>query len=563
MRRNVRWLIFGMTAAAFGSLAEAGWTDGKNAANVMGQPDFASGQDNQGFASPTAATLNGPQGVALDPTSGKLFVCDSSNSRVLRYPSPVAFVTGGSAEAVFGQADFTTVTAGIQRNKFNNPAGITLDGAGNLWVADNINNRVVMFQNAATKASGADADGLLGAVTFIVNPSGNTDGQMRQPQDIAVDGSGRVWVADWQNHRILRFDNGAADAIANAEDAAQNLALADGVLGQSGFGLAQVNRGSGTPVRNGMNLPWKIEIDASGDLWVADNSNNRVLYFIDPAAKANGADADGLLGQVNFTTNAGPAAQRDRFWGTRGLAVDSRGALWVAEEFNHRVVRFDGAAAAALANAADLVENVSLPDGVIGQADFVTTAQNNIGSAVISPWDVDTSAYGDVWVAQKGSVNGGHRVSRFTPDEDSYRSDGSIGAKEAGLKGNQVYNLTGGGQKVTVFSEDRKKVAVFARGGNDGEYADDFRILGTENNRDFKVKYYATSSGERNITADVKVGGFIERAVLLGQDRDYLLEVKPKASTKGKVKKFNLSFGIVSLRGNSEDRVKCTVKTRK
>lgn len=119
------------------------------------------------------------------------------------------------AEAVFGQADFTTVTAGIQRNKFNNPAGITLDGGGNLWVADNINNRAAMFQNAATKASGADADGLLGAVTFIVNPSGNTDGQMRQPQDIAVDGSGRVWVADWQNHRILRFDNGAADAIAN------------------------------------------------------------------------------------------------------------------------------------------------------------------------------------------------------------------------------------------------------------------------------------------------------------------------------------------------------------
>lgn len=134
--------------------------------------------------------------------------------------------------------------------------------------------------------------------------------------------------------------------------------------------------------------------------------------------------------------------------------------------------------------------------------------------------DVDTSAYGDVWVAQKGSVNGGHRVSLpSTPDEDFYRSDGSIGAKEAGLKGNQVYNLTGGGQKVTVFSEDRKKVAVFARGGNDGEYADDFRILGTENNRDFKVKYYATSSGERNITADVKVGGFIEWAVLWAESR--------------------------------------------
>lgn len=563
MRRNVRWLILGMTAAAFGPQVEAGWTDGKNAASVLGQPDFTSGQDNQGFAAPTAATLNGPQGVALDPASGKLFICDSLNQRVLRYASPVAFVNGGAAEAVFGQADFTTVTAGPQRNKFSSPAGITLDAAGRLWVADNINNRVVMFLDAANRASGSDADGLLGAATFIVNPAGNGDGQMRQPQDVAVDGSGRVWVADWQNHRILRFDNGAADAIANAGDVGQNLALADGVLGQSGFGLAQVNRGSGTPVRNGMNLPWKIEIDASGNLWVADNSNGRVLYFVDPAAKANGADADGLLGQINFTTNADPSAQRERFWGPRGLAVDSRGALWVTEEFNHRVVRFDGAAAAALANAADLVANVSLPDGVIGQSDFVTNAQNNIASAVISPWDVDTSAFGDVWVAQRGNVNGGHRVSRFTPDENSYRSDGTIGSKESKQKGNQVYNLTGSGQKVTVFSENRKKVEVFARGGNDGEYADDFRILGPGSNRDFKVKYFATSSGKGNITGDVKSGGFIERAVLLGDDRDYLLEVKPKASTKGKVKKFNLAFRIVSLRGSSEDRVISKVKTKK
>lgn len=529
----------------------------------MGQPDFTSGQDNQGLAAPTAATLNGPQGVALDPASGKLFVCDSLNQRVLRYASPVAFVDGGSAEAVFGQADFTTVTAGPQRNKFSSPAGITLDAAGRLWVADNINNRVVMFLDAANRASGVDADGLLGAADFVVNPSGNGDGQMRQPQDVAVDGGGRVWVADWQNHRILRFDNGVADAITNAGDGAQNLALADGVLGQSGFGLAQINRGSGTPVRNGMNLPWKIEIDVSGNLWVSDNSNSRVLYFVDPAAKANGADADGLLGQINFTTNAGPAASRERFWGPRGLAIDSRGALWVTEEFNHRVVRFDGPAAAALANASDIEVTPPLPNGLIGQADFVTNTQNNIASAVISPWDVDTSAYGDVWVAQRGNINGGHRVSRFVPDDNSYRSDAKIGATETKQKGNQVYNLTGAGQKVTVFSENRKKVSVFAVGGNDGEYADDFRILGPGSNRDFKVKYFATTSGKRNITGDVKSGGFIERAVLIGQERDYLVEVKPKASTKGKVKKLKVSFSVISLRGSLEDRVKGTVKTKK
>jgi hypothetical protein len=166
-------------------------------------------------------------------------------------------------------------------------------------------------------------------------------------------------------------------------------------------------------------------------------------------------------------------------------------------------------------------------------------------------------------VAQRGTATGGHRVSRFTPDADSYRSDATIGVRKSKLKGNQVYNLTGSGQKVSVTSEKQEKVSIFARGGNDGEYADDFRILGPGSGRDFKVTVYATSSGKRNITGDVKTGGFIERAVLIDEKRDYLVEVKPKASTKGKVRKLKVSLGIVSLRGDTEDRVKAKVKTKK
>jgi hypothetical protein len=309
--------------------------------------------------------------------------------------------------------------------------------------------------------------------------------------------------------------------------------------------------------------PPGITVDGAGNLWVADYINNRVVMFQNAATKANGADADGLLGQASFTTFTGPAAQRDRLWGPRGLAVDSRRALWVTEEFNHRVVRFDGAAAAALANAADPAVNVSLPDGVIGQADFVTNSQRNISPAVISPWDVDTSAYGDIWVAQRVNLNGGHRVSRFTPDNNSYRSDAMIGANKNGLKGNQIYNLTGGGQKVTVFSENRKKVRVFAGAGNDGEYADDFRLIGPGSNRYFTLKYFATTPGKRNITGEAKGGGYFDRVVLTGQARSYLVEVKPKGSTREKVKKFQMSLGVFSLRGSSEDRVKGTVKTRK
>lgn len=543
--------------------ANAGWTDGKMAASVIGQPDFVSGNANQGGSQPAAATLNSPQGVALDPTSGKFFVCDSFNHRVLRYPSPTAFINGGSAEAVFGQTNFSSFTAGSQRNKLSSPAGITVDRAGNLWVADSANNRAVMFLNAASRASGADADGLIGSASFDVTAAGNSEGQLRQPQDIEVDGSGRVWIADWQNHRILRFDSGAADAVANAGDSGDNLALADAVLGQSGFGLSQTNRGSGTPVRNGLNQPWKIALDPAGNLWVSDGVNQRVLYFEDAAAKANGANADGVLGQVNFTTNAAPEVRADRFWGPRGLVVDSLGALWVAEEINHRVVRFDTPIAAAVANANDTELTPPSANGVIGQPGFETSGANSTATGLSAPRDLETSAYGDLWVAEKGDATGGHRVSRFTPDADSYRSDGSIGTKEMNLKGNQVYNLTGAGQKVVVFSEKRKKASIFAGSDNDGEYADDFRVLGSPGDKDFKVKYFSVKNQKRNITGDVRTGGFIERAVITGENRGYLIEVKPKASTKNKVKLWRMSLDLVSLRGGGTDRVKGTVKTKK
>lgn len=563
----MRWgrvvLVAGILTGMPASGARAGWTDGKAAASVIGQPDFTSGSDNQGGSQPTAATLNSPQGVALDPTSGKFFVCDTLNHRVLRYASPTAFVIGGAAEAAFGQTNFAAVTSGSQRNKLNTPAGIFVDRAGNLWVADSSNNRLVMFLNAAGRASGVNADGLIGSATFDVTAAGNSEGQLRQPQDVAVDGSGRVWVADWQNHRILRFDNGAADAVANADDSGDNLALADGVLGQSGFGLSQTNRGSGTPVRNGLNQPWKLALDPAGNLWVSDGVNQRVLYFEDPASKANGANADGVLGQVNFTTNAAPEIRADRFWGPRGLAVDSLGALWVAEEINHRVVRFDTPIATATANANDSELTPPAANGVLGQADFESNGANSTASGLTAPRDLETSAYGDLWVAEKGDATGGHRVSRFTPDADSYRSDGSVGTKATNLKGNQLYNLTGAGQKVTVFSEKRKKAVMFAGADNDGEYADDLRVLGSPGDKDFKVKYFSMKNGKRNISGDVKTRGFIERAILVDQDREYLIEVKPKASTKNKVKLWRMSLDFVSLRGGGTDRVKGTVKTRK
>ena len=544
-------MVLAAALLSCGSDAAANWTDGKAAASVLGQPDFDSGEVNQGGTlGPT--TLNRPQGISLDRITGKVFVADTSNNRVLRYSSTAALATGAAAEAVFGADDLSTVQSGQTANRFVNPAGISVDAAGRLWVADNINNRVLMFLDASNRESGAAADGLLGAKTFEINPAGDAATQMRQPQDLALDAAGRLWVADWQNHRVLRFDDAVAGALANAADTVTNSAPADRVLGQADFGQSTANRG-GALAANTMDMPWKLDIDPSGHLWVSDAGNGRVICFLNPGDKTNGADADGLLGQPDFVTENGPFASQSRFWGPRGIHVDSRGSLWVTEEFNHRIVRFDNAVAGALANAAEPGVVNSLPNGLLGQTVFTSNAQSTSATGLRSPWDVVSSPYGDLWVAQFS--NNANRVSRFRTDTSSYRSDALIGLKAASLKGNNRYNLRGSGQLVKATSKNRKKLRFYASLQNDGLYLDDFTLVGTRGKKDFKVSYFSTTGGKSRITASVVGAGLRVDGVAAGSSRSYLVEVKPKSSTKGKKKSQLLRLTATSLYSGAADQV--------
>src|SRR6059036_564201 len=78
------------------------FTNGQAASLVLGQADFTS----SAFVT-TASGMSSPEGVAVDPTSGKVFVADSGNHRVLRFASDAALVSGAAADGVLGQPNFT------------------------------------------------------------------------------------------------------------------------------------------------------------------------------------------------------------------------------------------------------------------------------------------------------------------------------------------------------------------------------------------------------------------------------------------------------------------------
>lgn len=311
---NYRILRFSSSAALeSASLPEA----------VIGQPDFSSTAQNQGGAA-AANTLDFVYQITVD-RNGRLWVADSSNNRVLCFVGASFLPNNPPANYVFGQPDFTTVTTGTSISKMMFPGGVAIGPDDTLWVADSDNQRVLRFASISSKSSGSDADGVLGQTTFITNVSASGASGMSIPYSLSVDSTGRLWVADTGNHRILRFDNAAALA---------DGAPANGVLGQANFTDNDI---ATTPT--GLSFPSGVLAGPDGTVYVGDYSNGRVVGFRNAAAKADGAAAEFVLGKPDFTSVApGPAA--NLLAGPVNLSLSPNGHLFVADYDAHRVVRF-------------------------------------------------------------------------------------------------------------------------------------------------------------------------------------------------------------------------------
>ena len=239
----------------------------------------------------SATSLCTPVGVGLD-AANNLYVGDESNHRVLEYDTPL--VSGVVADRVFGQGgSFTTAICNVaSATSLCNPDGVAADAAGNLYVADLSNSRVLEYDTPLV--SGVTADRVLGQIAFVYNgPNWSMLRGVFAPRGVAIDRSAvpsRVYVADTSNHRVLAWANVAAFV---------DGAPADLVIGQPDFSSSSCNTGG----RSATSLcsPSGVAVDAGGNLYVADQSNSRVLEYNAPFA--TDATADRVFGQGgSFTT---------------------------------------------------------------------------------------------------------------------------------------------------------------------------------------------------------------------------------------------------------------------
>jgi len=257
----------------------------------------------QGYADGqgTTARFYGPTGVAVDG-NGNVYVVDTTNPRI-RKITPAGVVTTLAGSGSHGSVDGTGTAA-----SFSQPIGVAVDSSGNVYVSDTGNNKIrkVTPAGVVTTLAGADegdyADGQGTAARFY-NPNG-----------VAVDGSGNVYVADSYNHRIRKITaSGSVTTLAWSGD----VGSADG---------------QGTEVS--FRIPRGVAVDGSGNVYVADSGNHRICK-IDVGGNVTTLAGGGDVGSAD---GQGTEAS---FHDPEGVAVDGSGNVYVADSYNHRIRKID------------------------------------------------------------------------------------------------------------------------------------------------------------------------------------------------------------------------------
>jgi hypothetical protein len=315
-------------------------------------------------AIPTSATtLNQSVSIATDGT--KLIVNDSGNYRILIWNSlPTAL--GVPADVVIGQANMTSVSpnagGSVGSNTLSGAKGIHVSDTGKLYVADASNNRILIWNSIPT-TNFANADIVIGQSNFTTNTTGTSSTTLSNPTHVQTDGS-KMYVVDSNNHRILIWNSIPTS----------NGAAADVVVGQANMTSA-TSGATATTVKSPSSL-----LVTNGKLLVCDNTNYRILIW-NTIPTSNNQAASLVLGQADFTSAPDPLGTglTNQTFGQSGLGSNAQlnyidGKLYFPDQPNNRVLVWNGLPSTINQGA----------DAVIGQTGFESNFQYNHGQSFIT-----------------------------------------------------------------------------------------------------------------------------------------------------------------------------------
>jgi NHL repeat len=332
---NNVWWSFGTTATgpSYPVTTFAGFADG-----------FINSTDGMG----TTARFMGPTGVAVDQ-AGTVYVADAQTIRKITPAGAVTTFAGNAGET--GSTDATGTSA-----RFSSATNVAVDSAGMIYVADKFNHTIRKITPA----------GVVTTLAGLAGASGSTDAtgsaaRFNQPEGVAVDAAGTVYVADRENHTIRKVTPaGVVTTLA-------------GLAASSGSA-----NGTGSAAR--FFWPTGVAVNSAGTIYVADSANNTIRR-ITPAGEVT--TLAGLAGATGFSDGVGNSA---RFSLLTGVAVDSAGMIFVADRNNNLIRHITpGGAVSTLA----------------GQANVIASSADGFGPTArfLSPRGVAVDSSGTVYVA--------------------------------------------------------------------------------------------------------------------------------------------------------------------
>jgi uncharacterized protein (TIGR03437 family) len=255
----------------------------------------------------TAATLNTPVDLIVD-RAGNLYIAESANNRVRRVGTDGRITTvAGTGKSDFGGDGGPAINAHL-----SSPFGLALDSAGNLYIADAGNARIRRVAAATGVITTVAGNGSVG---FSGDGGPATDAQLLGPTGVAVDAAGILYIVDQGNQRIRKV-------------------AADGKISTiAGTGISGFNGDGGPAVNTSLSNPLHAAIDAMGDLYIADQGNNRIRKLTLSTGIITTVAGTGFAGSMG---DGGSPLAAQLFFPT-SVAFDQAGNLYIGDQANHRV----------------------------------------------------------------------------------------------------------------------------------------------------------------------------------------------------------------------------------